>query len=207
MYYNLAKPSRDGDAKPPTPAPMATGSGVANQHWLIDPTSAGLAHLRHTVSPCGPSMESGNDWSADGFFEHSGQSPWLRAARAYASAERTAAPCGADTAVEHRRGHRAGGFTLTEMLIAVAVVGILVTVAVPSYSSVMVRVNRSAALYMTDVANRQEQHMTRHQAYTDIIGAGGLGVTPPMDVAASYTFALRWPAMIVRETRFPAPVT
>ena len=84
----------------------------------------------------------------------------------------------------------ARGFTLTELLIAVAVVGILVTVAVPSYSSVMVRVNRSAAaLYMTDVANRQEQHMAGHQAYTAIIGAGGLGVTPPMDVAASYTFA------------------
>lgn len=84
----------------------------------------------------------------------------------------------------------ARGFTLTELLIAVAVVGILVTVAVPSYSSVMVRVNRSAAaLYMMDVANRQEQHLARHQAYTAIIGAGGLGMTPPMDVAASYAFA------------------
>jgi type IV pilus assembly protein PilE len=81
------------------------------------------------------------------------------------------------------------GFTLIEVLITVAIVAILITVALPSYSNVSVRVNRSAATqFMMDLANRQEQYILDQRAYTATIGTGGLGLTPPKDVAASYTF-------------------
>ena len=82
------------------------------------------------------------------------------------------------------------GFTMIEVLIGVAIVAILVTVALPSYSNVTVRVNRSAAAqFMMDVANRQEQYMLDRRTYTATIGTGGLGMTPGKDVAANYTFA------------------
>jgi len=89
----------------------------------------------------------------------------------------------------HGRSARADrGFTMIEVLIGVAIVAILVTVALPSYSSVTVRVNRSAAAqFLMDVANRQEQYMLDQRTYTATIGTGGLGMTPAKDVAANYT--------------------
>jgi len=94
-----------------------------------------------------------------------------------------------NTAGNHRCGAPlARGFTLIEVLIGVAIIAILVTVALPSYSSVTVRVNRSAAAqFMMDVANRQEQYMLDQRAYTATIGTGGLGMSAPRDVAANYT--------------------
>ena len=81
------------------------------------------------------------------------------------------------------------GFTMIEVLIVVAIVAILVTVALPSYSNVTVKVNRSAAAqFMMDVANREEQYVLDQRAYTATIGTGGLGLPVPKDVAANYTF-------------------
>jgi type IV pilus assembly protein PilE len=81
------------------------------------------------------------------------------------------------------------GFTMIEVLIVVAIVAILVTVALPSYSNVTVKVNRSAAAqFMMDVANREEQYVLDQRAYTATIGTGGLGLSTPKDVAANYSF-------------------
>ena len=86
------------------------------------------------------------------------------------------------------RREGAHGFTLIELLVTVSIVAILVTVALPSYSSVTVRVNRSAAAqFLMDVANRQEQYMLDQRTYTATIGTGGLGLAPGKDVAANYT--------------------
>ena len=86
------------------------------------------------------------------------------------------------------------GFTLIEVMITVGIVAILTTIALPSYSNYMTRVNRSAATqFMSDVANRQEQYMLDQRSYAAITCTstctGSLGVTPPAEVTSTYTFA------------------
>src|SRR6266704_1318683 len=89
---------------------------------------------------------------------------------------------------------QASGFTLIEVMIVVAVVAILTTVALPSYSNYLARVNRSAAeQFMLDVANRQEQFLLDQHAYAAFTCTttctGSLGVRPETSVAGHYTFA------------------
>ena len=88
----------------------------------------------------------------------------------------------------------ASGFTLIEVMITVAIVAILTTVALPSYSSYLVRVNRSAAeQFMLDAVNRQEQFLLDQRAYAAFTCTttctGSLGVRPEASVAGHYTFA------------------
>ena len=85
----------------------------------------------------------------------------------------------------------ARGFTLTEAMIAVAIVTLLASIALPSYSSVMVALNRLAGQqFMIDVATKEDQVNFAQRAFTATIGSGGLGLTPPRDVAANYSFAV-----------------
>ncbi|MFZ3127492.1 MAG: prepilin-type N-terminal cleavage/methylation domain-containing protein, partial [Rhodoferax sp.] len=65
-----------------------------------------------------------------------------------------------------RRPRGEHGFTLIELMITVAVIGILAAVAFPSYTQYIVRANRSAAeSFMFTVANRQEQSMLNARSY------------------------------------------
>ena len=73
---------------------------------------------------------------------------------------------------------------------SLVVVGILASIALPSYRNHVVKSNRSAAQqFMSDVSSREEQFLLDQRSYTNTIGAGGLNSTPPPDVAANYTFA------------------
>jgi type IV pilus assembly protein PilE len=90
-------------------------------------------------------------------------------------------------------GHtfRARGFTLVELMITVAIVAILVSIALPSYSNVMLKLNRTAAAnFMMDIANREEQITLDQRGYTATIGTGGLGLSATSDVATNYSFAV-----------------
>lgn len=71
------------------------------------------------------------------------------------------------------------GFTLTELLITVAIIGILASVAVPAYTDFVSRSNRSEAQReLLRVANLQEQYFVDHRAYTDVMTKLGLDADP-----------------------------
>lgn len=87
------------------------------------------------------------------------------------------------------RAPRRGGFSLIELIITVAVIGILAAVAYPSYLDYVRRGNRSAAqTFMMTVAQRQEQYLLTNRSYAGTISA--LSLTQPTETDGRYTFAL-----------------
>ena len=81
------------------------------------------------------------------------------------------------------------GFTLIEVLIVVAILGILMSIAVPAYSEYIRRAHRAAAQqFLLDVAQRQEQYLLDNRQYATILGAGagGLGMVVPADISPYY---------------------
>lgn len=87
------------------------------------------------------------------------------------------------------RARKTLGFTLTEVMIVVVVLGILAAIAYPSYQTYIIRANRSAAQqFMLNIANREEQYILDARVYTNVIGAGGLNLTAPPELGSRYTF-------------------
>ena len=81
------------------------------------------------------------------------------------------------------------GFTLIELMITVAVIGILAAVAFPSYTQYIVRANRSAAqAQMMDIANRQQQFLLANRAYATKTTLEASGYAPPTSVSAKYSY-------------------
>jgi type IV pilus assembly protein PilE len=74
-------------------------------------------------------------------------------------------------------------------MITVAVVGILVGIAVPSYRQYVIRGNRSAAQsVMMDIANREQQFLLANRRYADKAALEGNGFALPSDVRENYTW-------------------
>lgn len=81
------------------------------------------------------------------------------------------------------------GFTLVELMIAVAIVGILAVIAYPSYSRYVTKSNRSAAAsFMLIVANKQEQYMLDARQYASTLNA--LNLATPAEVSRNYTISI-----------------
>ena len=73
------------------------------------------------------------------------------------------------------------GFTLIELMIVVAIIGILAAVVYPSYSEFVIRSNRAEAPQeLVRIANLQEQLFVDSRAYTTDISELGLGTTATM---------------------------
>ena len=81
------------------------------------------------------------------------------------------------------------GFTLTELLITVAVLGILVGIAVPNYRQYVIRGKRSAAQsVMMDIANREQQFLLANRRYADKATLESNGFALPAEVRENYTW-------------------
>lgn len=84
---------------------------------------------------------------------------------------------------------RKRGFTLIELVVVMAVIAILASIAIPNYSEYIVRSNRSAAQsFISDVASRQAQFFLDRRTYATTLAA--LNLTPPAEVANRYTVAI-----------------
>lgn len=79
----------------------------------------------------------------------------------------------------NKRNKASSGFTLVELLIVVAIIGILASVAYPSYIDFALRSNRSEGQReLVHLANLQEQLYVDSRAYTTDMTKLGLAADP-----------------------------
>lgn len=85
-----------------------------------------------------------------------------------------------------RCANRLAAFTLIELLIGIAIVGILVAICYPSYQQYVLRSYRSQAVtQLFQLANAQEQYLADHGSYTADLQSIGF-----VEVGARYRFQL-----------------
>lgn len=84
------------------------------------------------------------------------------------------------------------GFTLVEVMIVVAIIGILAAIAYPSYDEYVKRGNRTEGqAFLSDVAARQERYFSQNNAYiTAVTDIAKLGLTDANSATDKYTVSL-----------------
>ena len=86
---------------------------------------------------------------------------------------------------------RSVGFTLIELMIVLAIVAILASIAYPSYTRYVVKSNRAAAqAQMMDIANRQQQYFLANKAYADATALGNSGYALPSTLSSVYSYSI-----------------
>ncbi|MFA6970210.1 MAG: type IV pilin protein [Gallionella sp.] len=93
---------------------------------------------------------------------------------------------------------RNAGFSLIELMVAVAIVGILAAIAIPSYNSYTIRSSRlSAQTELMNLASIEEKIFLNSTAYSASVTAaydgtstGGLGITSGQTSDGKYTLSI-----------------
>jgi len=84
---------------------------------------------------------------------------------------------------------RHGGFTMVELLVAVAIIGLLASIAFPSYLEYVKKGRRAAAQsHLMDVAQHQQQYLLDTRTYAADLAS--LNLTTPSDVSSYYTISI-----------------
>lgn len=90
--------------------------------------------------------------------------------------------------------HRQGGFTLVELMIAIAIVGIIAAVALPAYRQAVLKSHRSdAQITLSRLATLQERYYFGNNSYTDDFAdiiAGAVSGQPVSSDEGRYSVAL-----------------
>jgi type IV pilus assembly protein PilE len=80
---------------------------------------------------------------------------------------------------------RQRGVTLIELMVTVAIIGLLAAVAYPAYGQYVLRGHRSSAqAYLLDLAHAQSQYLADNRAYA--ASTEDLGIDVPASVAERY---------------------